>query len=296
MEKDMRTKVDQFLRTRGRRWSPETIDKYRRTLLDLAAWLPTRGGGLSPTLEELQEWLEAHDQWGYSQEHVAICAIRAFYRWLLGPGASPVEGLSSTRRAGDTPPQRTLSLQDVKSLIASLDTNSVKGRRDLAIVILMLDRGLRSSEICRLSLDRLDLERRHLAVIVKGGRWSRRTFSHYTASCLAAWLAFRPTVAVPGTSTVFVSVGGTKPGTTLTRCGLTVIFRRLGGQAGIGRLSPHDLRRTYATLSLQFGTPSRIVQLGGDWGSLAEVERYSRGLDVEEWDEWSPVHRILGLD
>jgi integrase len=59
--------------------------------------------------------------------------------------------------------------------------------------------------------------------------------------------------------------------------------------------SPHDLRRSFATLSSRLGAPSRIVQVAGRWSDLKMVEGYTQSLEASDFMPYDPVSRILGL-
>jgi site-specific recombinase XerC len=292
----MRKAMERWLSEGARRWSPETLDKYRRAINDLIGWLDRHN--LSDLrrirLEDLAAWLDSHSTWGPGHKHIAVYACKGFLFWALGEG-SPASGLRSPRRKGSTPPQRRLSQDQVLRLIGAIDTSTPKGIRDLAIVLIMLDRGLRASEVIKARLDRVDFERHELAVIVKGGRWSRRTFGDYTWSALLRWLSIRPSFADPAAATIFVSLGGLTRGWTLTRSGLLAAFRVMAKRAGIGRLSPHDLRRTFVGLSTEYGNSTKITQIGGDWQSISELDTYARGLVLEDWRKYSPADRLMGL-
>jgi len=74
---------------------------------------------------------------------------------------------------------------------------------------------------------------------------------------------------------------------------LKVIMRKLGAKAGIGKLSPHDFRRTFATLAIRAGAPTRLVQLAGGWKNLEMVERYSRALVVSDFQTYLPSNQVL---
>jgi len=103
-----------------------------------------------------------------------------------------------------------------------------------------------------------------------------------TGALLAGWLAARdPSGEGPGCPAVFVNVEKGKGPKPLTPCGLRCIFRDMAARSGfVGGFSPHDLRRTFATLSTERGAPSRLVQLGGRWSNIGMVERYTRKAPV----------------
>jgi integrase len=93
---------------------------------------------------------------------------------------------------------------------------------------------------------------------------------------------------VNNTDAVFVGVGGSKPGQRLTTSGLRVIVRKWGDGAGLGQISPHVFRRTFATLATIGGAPSRMVQLAGRWSRIEEVERYTRALTLDRFYDYLP--------
>jgi len=287
----MQELIDSFLGSQGRKWSSETVYKYDRCLRDFADWLPA---GRKATEKEVIAWLDSHNHWGSSSQNVAICALRSFFRWSVGESKSPMRRIPLPHR--EYKPQRTLTGDQVIQILSSIDTSKPKGIRDTTIILIMLDSGLRSSELCRLSLNYLEISKRRFMVLVKGGRWAEGAFSNYTASMLAAWLTVRDRFARVDVRTVFVSVGGNHPGSPLTRYGLTVIFRYIGKKAGIYPFSPHDMRRTFATLSLQAGAPSRLLQIAGRWKSLKQVESYTRALNVSHFDPYFPSSYVMGLN
>jgi len=224
----------------------------------------------------------------------SINALKAFYLFALGK-RSPARTLpapSAKRRK-----QRTLNWSQALSVMSSCDTSDALGRRNLAIICLGLDSGLREAELCRLSVAQLDLGTARLTVRVKGGNDGDGIFGPHTVASLASWLAERPAYAAPGVETVFVSIGGDTPGRPLTPSGLRCIFRRIGRMAGLEQgFSPHDLRRSFATMSHKLGAPTRIVQVAGRWSDVQMVERYTSSLSVEDMAPYSPVSHILNPD
>jgi len=181
--------------------------------------------------------------------------------------------------------QRSLTADQLAAVLGSCDTSTVQGVRDVAMIALMTDTGIRSAEVCRLNLTDLDMGRRLLEVVVKGGDESRRVFHPITATFLWRWLEARADVA----SCPAVFVDTAHRGTRLTTGGLRAIFRRIGKQAGLRAFSPHDLRRTFAMLATEAHAPTRVTQVGGGWGDIKLVETYTQALAVEAFRPYSPV-------
>jgi site-specific recombinase XerD len=228
---------------------------------------------------------------GPAAQKRAVAAFRSFFGWVQGRRsvAASLPWPVVRSRA-----HRTLDEAQCSALLASFDTSTAIGCRGLAMCALMLDSGLRAGEVCRLRLCDLDVDHGRFRVVVKGGEERPGAFSAVTGQYLARWLASRR--AAPGVDTVFVSVGGCRVGCSLTVCGLRAVFRRLGKAAGLAALSPHDLRRTFATLYLLAGCPTRVLQVAGRWQRITQVETYSRALAGPEALRYSPVARLAGLN
>lgn len=286
----MRAEIAQYIRASAPRWSAETIERYAWYLDHLCRWLEERGirRAQDVSTEDLRAWLD-QTGWRAATVHVAISAARGFFRWAVGDNRSPANELRRPPRRHRK--HRWLEPKQIEAILGALDTSNIKGIRNTAVILLMLDTGLRASEVCRLRLRDLDLERRRLYVIVKGGNEEVAVFSPYTAGALESWLAYRPSVAARDVQELFVGIGGAKPGTPITRDGLRAIFRALGKRAGI-HFSPHDLRRTCGTWILQQGGSTRVAQMLLRLKTLSLVETYSPGLSAEDARPYSPVNRI----
>jgi site-specific recombinase XerD len=284
--------MERFFEANGDRWQETTEGLYRFYLTDLVKWLD--GVELAAvSVEMLRAWLVSHPRWGASSRYQAIMACRNLFAWAVGESQSPAHKLRAPRRV--ICPQKTLKQHEVELFLAACDTSTGQGTRDVSMIALMVDTGLRVAEIASLRLDMLDLSERTLAVMVKGGKWGAAVYGSYTTGLLATWIAMRPRIALPGVQTVFVGVGGRTPGGPMTRHGIRANFYRIGYRAGLGPIPPHALRRTFATLALRAGAPSRLVQVAGRWSSLAMVERYSQAITPEDFDAYSPINRMMGL-
>jgi integrase/recombinase XerD len=170
-----------------------------------------------------------------------------------------------------------------------------KKPRDLALVLVLLDTGIRASECCHLSLDDVDLEGRSLLVRNGKGQKDRLVFfSDLTARALRRWLACRPADVVD--DAVFLSQ---KTGAALTRNSLAVAVKRLGARAGINgaSISPHTLRRTFATRWILNGGDSHSLQRMMGHASIRQAEVYvhlASGDVATAHQRYSPVMRLAG--
>lgn len=271
--------------------SVRTREIYGAQLRLLAEWLEEQDIPYRTlTIEQMAEYL-AGKTWKDVTRHNAVCAARRFYLWKFGK-KHPICSMRVYR--GEAEPQRCWRREDIRKLFAYFD-DTPKGIRDLAIFSLLVDTGIRASELAGLTIDRLDMIDWTLTVRVKGGKWETSAFFDFTAKTLQKWLDIRHEHANKGVKNVFVGIGGMKPGTGVTRDGLRAIFRKIGERSGIGLISPHDLRRTFATLASENGAPTRVVQAAGHWSDPKMVTRYTKKLSVKAMQPYSPSNTVVGI-
>lgn len=228
----------------------------------------------SCTSKDVIKFLDSTN-WGSSLRALAVAAIKKYLRWRFGDDHL---ALRVRVRREPSKPGRTLSGQQVKELLQSFDRSYYKGKRDYAIACLALDTGLRVNELATLNSKDVDICERKLVVRIKGGNWKVAVFSHHTADAVLEWCGNRRL----GDDRLFQ----------ISRDGLRVIVRRWGEKLGF-RLSPHDFRRSFATLATKAGAPSRLVQVAGRWSSIEMVELYTSSINPTDFDDFFPVQHIM---
>ena len=148
-----------------------------------------------------------------------------------------------------------------------------RGRRNLAILLVLYDTAIRASELVDLRLADLDLQAQTLLIRrAKGNKTRTVSFSKATAGVLRKYvLKHHP---APEDEALPLFCGrGTKP---LTRDGLRGIVHDLAVAAGITgkRLSPHSIRHAALTQSLVNGSNLRFAQLLAGHTSIRTTQRY----------------------
>lgn len=206
-----------------------------------------------------------------------VTALRSLLRFLH------VEGFIDQPLAAAVPPvaawklaglPQALHADQVAALLGSCDPATVVGRRDLALLKVLVRLGLRAGEAAALRLDDIDWRRGELTVRGKGNRHDRLPLPADVGQAIVAWLiaSRRPTTdpGIDGGSgsgigagrEVFVSVKA--PRRALTRGAVTQVVARAARRAGFGPIYAHRLRHTAATGMLRAG------------GSLTEIGQVLR--------------------
>jgi integrase len=189
------------------------------------------------------------------------------------------------------PVGRRLDKGEVRALQAAPDVSTAKGKRDLAILGVMLYAGLRCDEVARLTLANLKQDRGRWWIVFSGkGQKTRRVKVHDTLfESLAAWLAVRGLELGKGEAPVFVSVNkgdaiSSVPVNTATVNRLVAEYGALAELApatGANRLSPHDLRRTCARNAFDNGAPLPLIQAMLGHSSIDTTMTYIGASDDE---------------
>ena len=143
-------------------------------------------------------------------------------------------------------------LVGVRALLdaATRQRSSVKAARDVAIVRLMFDLGLRRGEVA--GLDANDINRTGSRLLIKGkGCASKepRTLPAITLAALETWQAVRGQAAPELEPALFVNLARHSLGQRITGRGLHHLIRQLGAAAGL-KTRPHGLRHASITAAL----------------------------------------------
>jgi integrase/recombinase XerC len=186
--------------------------------------------------------------------------------WALDCEGLKAQNYRDTRGPGHDGWKKLL---DVATIAAA--GGSPKGARDLSIIRLLHDNGLRRGELVDLDLVDLDVPGLRVAVQGKGRSGEKRwlTMNGPTADALAIWIRARGDTPGPAFTRLDRADGGR--GARLTGHGVHDLVRQLGDAAGLGRPArPHGLRHEGAT---------RLLELTN--GNVRAVQRWTRHSDVK---------------
>lgn len=181
-----------------------------------------------------------------------VRSIRAFFSW------SYRNLYTSTHLLRDfSPPKITRQSVDVLSedeIILLMDAAS-RTKRDVAIISLMCDTGLRASEVTGALIEDLDIDKGLLKVLGKGRVERTVVFGRSTGKYLLSYLIHeRPNDSL--SPCVFLTATGME----MNRSSLYQLFRRLKKSSGIARVHPHLLRHSFATTFLLNGGNAFILK------------------------------------
>jgi len=261
--------VAQFLDAKiAARRSPKTIATYRDRLTRFATWLgarPITRATLRAYLADLQTQpsLSPASAWSYFHDVGVFCS------WLV---EEEIIDKNPARRLAPTKPKRLPASYSADHLIRLL---AVCDERDRAVLIVLLDTGLRAGELVSLNRRSIDWESGRFTVIGKGDKERAGELSAYARAALRCALELREDTD----PALF-----TGPKGRLTPSGLRQMISRRAREAGIRddvRRLVHGFRATFAkAYILQGGDLESLRRLLGHT-SIAMAAHYAQLADDE---------------
>ena len=261
--------------------SAHTVRAYVGDLDDLACFARMRGAArvADLTLMTLRAWLADQERRGLSRSTLArrSASARVFTEWAVERGVIATDvaaRLASPKRAHRLPSVLTADQASAVMEAAAELADSPLGQRDLAIIETLYATGIRVGELVGLDVPDIDLTRRTLRVLGKGGRERTVPFGTPAARALAGWLdEGRATLAKPAAgAAAFV---GARGGRIDPRTVREIVHRTTSAVEGAADIGPHGWRHTSATHVLEGGADLRAVQEILGHASLATTQVYT---------------------
>jgi site-specific recombinase XerD len=203
--------------------------------------------------------------------------------------ANPAARVKGIKQDSTFSPTQGLTREQAKLLLDSIERETLKGKRDFAMLSLMIRTGLRRAEVASLVVQDIGKREGHDVLTVTGKGNKRRLIKLPVDVCRAMedWLSYRGDIGPD--SPLFAEVRKLGRGAaseykvsaaSLTCDGLWHIIRRRVDKAGVkANITPHSLRHTFITLALAGGAPLHKVQYAAGHADPRTTERYDRQRD-----------------
>lgn len=162
--------------------------------------------------------------------------------------------------------------------------NIRSGPRDAVIFAILLDTGVRVSELIGLDVSDVDLVRCRITVQRKGGNIDSVYFSDDTLALIQEYLLVRKQVVINGSSALFVSFVGTNKGGRLSVRSVELMTKKYASAAGItnsGKMTPHKMRHTCAMVLLKMTGNLALVQKQLGHRSITSTTIYAEADDSD---------------
>lgn len=221
---------------------------------------------VEPLNGRLDRWVHSLSDLKPSSFNTKLAAARHLLHWL---GHRWPEHLVRARTGRRLP--RTLTRRELSDVLEAARWYEDPLAR--IVVTMMLDTGLRVSEVCDLDLDALDVDDQ--SAMVRSGKGDKDRlvlFTERTLRELSLWLEQRAMRTEESNGPVLVNRRGAR----LTPRGVQRLMEELSVAAGLprGRLTPHVLRHNFATGLLERGADLVSIQRLLGHASIATTRVY----------------------
>ena len=291
-----------FIAAHARRLSRHTLRDYDNTFRCFEAFLNRDPPFSEIGAADVTSFLGSLDHLSDKTVLNYHTGLAALWTWAVKEGIIEKHVVRAVERP--KPEKRDIapySLRDIKAMLEACDRSRDYVRpgkrrcnnarptalRDRAIILLLVDTGMRASELCNLRMKHLDRRNRIVVVMGKGDKERRVRISARTTQAIWRYLATREDAGIPN-AYLFTS----QEGFPISRHSLRRMLKRTGDRAGVRGANVHRFRHTFAIQLLRNGGNIFALKRMLGHSSLQMVDVY---LDIAQADveavheEASPV-------
>ena len=226
-----------------------------------------------------------------------MTALKKLYKYLETKGfkniASDLKGAKQKRNYSKDP----LTLDQAKDLLNSIDRTTNEGKRNYAIIHLLITTGLRTIEIERANVEDIRNVANNSVLYVMGkGRDTKDEYVKLTYETLKAINDYLLTRKIKDNKEpLFTSLSDRTNGQRLKTRSIRDIVKKAFRNIGLNsdKITTHSLRHTAITLSLLGGTPLQEVQQMARHSNINTTMIYAHNLKRIESNAENNIQKLL---
>jgi integrase/recombinase XerC len=274
--------------------SPKTISFYQGNLKRFLWYcreynFPTNPADLMPLhFRQFLWYISSEDvRWGSRSSrsirpakkavaHYYHC-LHIFFEWLTREGIIALNPLNRINKPKNEKRYiQALTTEEIKTLLNNCPAKSVTGYRNRTILMMLIDSGMRVSELASLRLS--DVEINSGSILIRNGKGNKQRTVRIGAVVQKSLWRYLTLFRKGNKDNLFL----TSTGQPLEADAIKLLIRRLGKRAGISGVHVHRLRHTFAISFLRAGGDIFSLKYLLGHNSLTMVENYLRSLDAED--------------
>lgn len=265
--------------------APTSRKTYTIDAKHFAQWLADRGLSLSSLDRDDLVAYRTHLAETYAKSTAA--RMWAVVRRLLDEAVqrgllpkNPTEGIRGFKANDDESPHRALKREEAKALLDAIDRNTALGKRDYALLMLLLRTGIRRAEVVGLTMGDLAMEQGYHIAVIRHGKGNKRGLAKLPVEVQKAiddYLNAIGRVGVTPEAPLFVSFrkGDHPQERPLHPNQVERIVKQRAQAIGIA-MSPHGMRASFITLAFEGGADLALVQDGARHKDPRTTRRYQK--------------------
>jgi site-specific recombinase XerD len=275
--------------------SKSTITNYMAGIRRFEAWLTTEGRSTclgTVDRKDAIEWLaKLRTEPTRSGKELKPSAHLSYYRWLCvfwkyvaAEGEGPNIMANVPKPKAEPVLINPVTEAELKALLATCGTNRFEDRRDMAILLLFWDTGIRLTELGGLALAAVDSANQVVTVMGKGSKPRRVAISEATTLAISRYRRSRGALPLARTSDALWLSRGARGGHQTTRFstdGIATMIERRAQLAGVRHITPHQFRHAWAGNMKRAGIQQDEMMALAGWSSVEMVNRYGRATVAE---------------
>lgn len=293
--------IDQFILEQD--IAANSRKEYSRALVNFFLWCHKRSiNQREVRREHIIMYKSELSNDGYSTLTIdfRLTALRKFYSWaeLLNYCANPTIGIKNYKKYNGFR-KDALSSEQVVSLIKAINTDTIQGLRNRAIVTLMLVNALREIEVCRMNINDLSIVNGLYTIRIQGkGKKSKDdtiVVEPQAFDAINDYLVMRKDTKA--SDPLFTVHAFMRNDVRLRPVYVSQMISEYMTKAGVksDRISPHSLRHTAAVFALRGGASLYEVQLFLRHSNPSITEIYTRTIEREIRQQNNPSKLLVDI-
>ncbi|MBR0531047.1 MAG: tyrosine recombinase XerD [Bacteroidales bacterium] len=270
--------------------SPNTVEAYTSDVDSFFSSVAAEPSTVST--QDILDYLAENARLSKRSQSRLLSSFRSFFDWLVMEGDrkdNPCDPVDSPKLGRYLP--EVLSVDEVTSVIDSVDLSKWTGKRDKAILEILYGCGLRVSEAVGLKISNVYLDEGFVRVVGKGDKERIVPMGEMAAAAVREYMAVRPDPASPQYDDILFL---NRFGKAISRVALFNMVKNQAMAAGVNKeISPHTFRHSFATHLIENGADLRVVQEMLGHESILTTEIYTH-IDSSTWQRAILEHHPRG--
>ena len=261
--------------------SPRTVEAYTDAVRFLALYCEAHGKPLLARQlrrEHIQDFIaDQLARWKPATAHNRYRSLHAFFKWAVAEGdlqASPMDGMKPPNLPEQ--PVGVIRAEQLVRLLKTCEGRDFTSRRDTAIILLLVDTGMRRAECVGMTVDDVDLDQRMVWVLGKGHRPRALPLGRKTAQALDRYLRVREEHRLAYLPNLWVGRNGP-----LTPSGVYQVVHDRAGPRGFRLCIPTSSGTLSPPAGWRRGGNENELMLVAGWKSRMMIDRYTKATAAE---------------